>query len=147
MIHSAASQKQFHSAASQDELSWVLQPLLALAGVTHAVVLSNDGMLRGGSPDLPQAARESVAAMMASHHGSSRALLSAFSGKEPRPVRQMVVEDDAGIAFATSAAENSILVVYGSLSTNLGEVAHQMQIQVHKLGKEMESPARGGASA
>ncbi|MFE3211726.1 roadblock/LC7 domain-containing protein [Streptomyces niveus] len=138
-----------HSAAFQEELSWVLEPLLELARVKHALVASGDGILRGFSPDLERESREGVAAMMSSLQGAARTMMVAFSGNEDTKVRTVVIEDDAdGYIFAAPAAVNTVLVVYGVKGVNLGEVAHHVQLQAQRLGaKVMVSQARDGASA
>ena len=39
-----------------EDLAWVLEPLLELPGVQHAVIATGDGLLEGSSPDLDRAA-------------------------------------------------------------------------------------------
>lgn len=137
-----------HSVESQEELSWVLVPLLELAGVKHALVVSGDGILRGFSPDLEREAREGAAAMMASLQGAARTEMAALSGNLQTKLRTMIIEADDGYVFAAPAAENTVLVVYGSPGVDLGEVAHHVEVQAERLGaKVMVSQARDGASA
>ncbi|MGK5496733.1 roadblock/LC7 domain-containing protein [Streptomyces sp. URMC 125] len=125
------------------DVSWVLEPLLDLPGVVHALVLSSDGMVQGASPDLGREAGEGAAAMMSALQGAARSLAISFSGDNGTQLRQVVVDTDSGFVLATPAGTNTVMAVYASRDVDMGVVAHHMQIQVATLGRKvMNSPAR-----
>lgn len=125
------------------DMSWVLEPLLVLPGVVHALVLSSDGMVQGASPDLTREASEGASAMMSALQGAGRAVAASFSGNRGTKLQQVVVDTDSGFVFATPAGQNSVLAVFADRKVDMGVVAHHMQIQVATLGsKVMRSAPR-----
>ncbi|MBB1245152.1 roadblock/LC7 domain-containing protein [Streptomyces durbertensis] len=122
------------------DMSWVLEPLLVLPGVVHALVLSSDGMVQGASPGLSREASEGASAMMSALQGAGRAVAASFSGDEETKLRQVVVETDAGFVFAIPAGAHSVLAVFANRSVAIGVVAHHMQIQVATLGRKVMDP-------
>lgn len=125
------------------DMSWVLEPLLVLPGVVHALVLSSDGMVQGASPNLSREAGEGASAMMSALQGAGRAVAASFSGNRGTKLQQVVVDTDSGFVFATPAGQNSVLAVFADRKVDMGVVAHHMQIQVATLGsKVMHSEAR-----
>lgn len=125
------------------DVSWVLEPLLVLPHVVHALVLSGDGLVKGASPSLTREAREGASAMMSALQGAARAVAISLSGDEGTRLRQVVVDTDSGFVFAIPAGSNTVLAVFAHREVDMGVVAHHMQIQVATLGdKVMTSRAR-----
>lgn len=124
------------------EISWVLNPLLELPGVLHAVVASGDGLVEAASDSLGRASAERVAAMTATVHAASRAFTTAFTDTERPRLAQTVVESDLGYAIVVPAGENTSLAVFTAPDAQLGNVAYQMQLQVTALGRALASPSR-----
>ncbi|WTZ46423.1 roadblock/LC7 domain-containing protein [Streptomyces sp. NBC_01390] len=123
-------------------MSWVLNPLLDLPHVVHALVLSTDGLIQGYDPSLAREAAEGAAGMMSALQGSARAVARALSGKKTR-LRQVVIDTDCGFVFAIPAGENTVLAVFTEPEVDMGMVTHHMQIQVATLGtKVMSTQAR-----
>jgi predicted regulator of Ras-like GTPase activity (Roadblock/LC7/MglB family) len=124
------------------DLAWVLDPLLELPGVRHAVIATGDGLVEGSSPSLDRAAAERVAAMTATLHASARAFTTAFTDDESPSLRQTVVESEQGFAIVVPAGQNTSLAVFAAPDTQLGNIAYQMQVQVAALARAMSAPAR-----
>ncbi|MCM2413313.1 MULTISPECIES: roadblock/LC7 domain-containing protein [unclassified Streptomyces] len=125
------------------DVSWVLEPLLVLPHVVHALVLSGDGLVKGASPNLAREAREGASAMMSALQGAARAVAISLSGDSGTRLRQVVVDTDSGFVFAIPAGSNTVLAVFARREVDMGVVAHHMQIQVATLGdKVMTSQAR-----
>ncbi|MFE1908970.1 roadblock/LC7 domain-containing protein [Streptomyces gardneri] len=125
------------------DMSWVLEPLLVLTGVRHAVILSADGLVAGASPGLTREAREGAAAMMSALQGAARSVASELSGDARARLEQVVVAVDSGFVFAVPAGENTVLALFAEKSADLEIVAYHVQIQVATLGeKVMTSKAR-----
>jgi predicted regulator of Ras-like GTPase activity (Roadblock/LC7/MglB family) len=134
--------------AVQQDMSWVLEPLLVLPGVVHGLVLSADGMVQGASAGLTREAGEGASAMMSALQGAARAVGAALSGDLNTQVRQIVVETDNGFVFAVPAGENTVLTVFATHHVDMGVVTHHMQIQVNTLGrKAMNTKARDTGTA
>ncbi len=125
-----------------DDISWVLDPVLELPGVLHAVIATGDGLVEGASADLSRASAERVAAMTATLHAASRAFTTAFTDDEQPKLAQTVVESEHGFAIVVPAGQNTSLAVFTTPDAQLGNVAYQMQVQVAALARTMASPAR-----
>jgi predicted regulator of Ras-like GTPase activity (Roadblock/LC7/MglB family) len=129
------------------DLAWVLEPLLELPGVVHAVIATGDGLLEGSSPGLDRAAAERVAAMTATLHASARAFTTSFTDEENPRLQQTVVESEQGFAIVVPAGQNTSLAVFAKPDTQLGNIAYQMQVQVAALARAMNAPARESDAA
>ncbi|MET9484540.1 roadblock/LC7 domain-containing protein [Streptomyces sp. NPDC006638] len=128
---------------TDEPMSWVLEPLMDIPHVRHGVVLASDGLVQGRSTNLPRVDAEGASAMLAGIISSSRGLLGAFAGSDgPEDVRQVVVEGHHGYVFLTGAGRNAVIAVYTDTGVDLGVVAHEVQVQVKKLGRAMSTPAR-----
>ncbi|WP_405719664.1 roadblock/LC7 domain-containing protein [Streptomyces sp. NBC_01537] len=125
----------------QQDMSWVLEPLLVLPGVVHGLVLSTDGMVQGASPGLTREAGEGASAMMSALQGAARTMGAALSGDIDTQVRQVVVETSNGFVFAVPAGQNTVLAVFAATGVDMGVVTHHMQIQVNTLGRKVMSTA------
>ncbi|WP_406303702.1 roadblock/LC7 domain-containing protein [Streptomyces sp. NBC_00885] len=125
------------------DMSWVLEPLLVLPKIVHALVLSADGLVQGASPSLGREAREGASAMMSALQGAARTVAISLSADAGTQLRQIVIDTTSGFVFAMPAGENTVLAVFAEREVDMGIVAHHMQIQVATLGdKVMTSQAR-----
>jgi predicted regulator of Ras-like GTPase activity (Roadblock/LC7/MglB family) len=125
-----------------EDLSWVLDPLLELPGVQHALIATGDGLLEGASPSLDRVSAERVAAMTATLHAAARAFTTAFTDDESPRLAQTVVESAEGFAVVVPAGQNTSLALFAAPDTQLGNIAYQMQVQVAALARAMSAPAR-----
>ncbi|MEU6230816.1 roadblock/LC7 domain-containing protein [Streptomyces sp. NPDC047042] len=131
------------SSPAAKDMSWVLDPLLDLPGVVHALVLSADGLIQGHDPFLDGDAAEGAAGMMSALQGAARAVARELSGEAGVRLRQVVIDADCGFVFAIPAGENTVLAVFTEPKVDMGLVTHHMQIQVATLGtKVMNTQAR-----
>ncbi|MFD7921367.1 roadblock/LC7 domain-containing protein [Streptomyces sp. NPDC059740] len=119
------------------DMSWVLEPLMELPHVEHAIVLSGDGLVRGASAGLDREAGEGASAMMSALQGAARSVAAAFSGNSDPRLRQVVVDTDEGYVFAIPAGANTVLCVFARPQVDMGVVTHYMQIQVSTLGRKV----------
>lgn len=126
----------------RDDISWVLEPLLELPGVQHAVIATGDGLVEGSSVRLDRATSERVAAMTATLHAAGRAIVSAFGGDPEPRIAQSVVEFGGGYVVLVPAGEHASLALLASADAELGNIAYQMQVQVAALARAMDVPTR-----
>ncbi|MBF6184279.1 MULTISPECIES: roadblock/LC7 domain-containing protein [Nocardia] len=128
------------STAKSGDLDWLLDDLVdRLAGVSHAVVLSTDGLLLGRSKAIERDDAEHFAAMSSTLYGLARSAGSRFDGGG---VRQAVIELDRAVLFVTSAGDNACLALQAAENANLGMVAYEMNVTVQRVGSYLSTPAR-----
>lgn len=138
------------------DLSWVLEPLMELPGVTHGVILSRDGLALGGSATLPREVREAVAAVTATILGGSRALAGTLpirgpqSGEEPADIDDVVISARGGFFFLAPAAQRAALIVTATPRVDVGQIAYHVRLQTTRLARALEqasSPRTPGLPA
>ncbi|MCA1217072.1 roadblock/LC7 domain-containing protein [Streptomyces sp. 8L] len=132
--------------AQLPDLGWILESLTKLPGVRHAVVLSEDGLLRGRSSAASETAldndtAEKLSATSAALAATSKSAATLLYGDDTT-VRQVLVESDRGFVLFTSAGVGGQLGVDAALDADMGQVAHEMQVLVVKINEHLSSPAR-----
>ncbi|MCQ4083308.1 roadblock/LC7 domain-containing protein [Streptomyces sp. RB6PN25] len=132
------------SGASEDDagLGWLLDDLTdRVQQVMHALVLSNDGLVTGASRDLSQADAEHLAAVSSGFHSLAKGAGQYFS---VGGARQTMIEFDEGFLFVTTAGDGSCLAVLTGTGADVGQVAYEMTLLVHRVGEHLGVPAREG---
>lgn len=127
-----------------EDASWVLDPLLALPGVVHGLVVTSDGLVWGASPGLARETAEGAAAMVSALRGAARALTAALSGDPEALIRQIVLESGDGYVFALPAGHHSVLTLYTGRDVDMGNVTYEMQCQVASLAGVLLRHQGGG---
>jgi predicted regulator of Ras-like GTPase activity (Roadblock/LC7/MglB family) len=130
------------STVDRRQLDWLLIDFArATPGVTHALVVSGDG--------LPLAASELVDAGLADHlaavtsglislaHGVARSLAA-------EPMRQTVVEMGGGYLFVTPVSKASSLAVVADLQCDMGMVGYEMTLLAARVGHVLTPALRPG---
>jgi len=137
------------------DVGWMLRPLTQIAGVRHAVVVSEDGLrmghgsaegLTGEVAELGVAEAESLAAACAALTVTSQSTVSLLFGEEAG-VRQLMIESDGGFVLFTSAGQGASLGVATGTEADVGLVAQQMQVLVARIGAHLSSRPREQISA
>jgi predicted regulator of Ras-like GTPase activity (Roadblock/LC7/MglB family) len=127
---------------SQNDLTWMLDELVAVPDVLYAVVVSTDGLVVQKSTSLAQDAAELLAAGASSLHsvaaGTGRRLASG-------PVQQVVIEYQDHTLFIASAGENARLAVVCNADVDMGTVAYEMGRLVTRIGRYLGTEARPAA--
>ncbi|XVQ11033.1 roadblock/LC7 domain-containing protein [Spirillospora sp. CA-255316] len=122
------------------DLSWLLDDLVRrLPHVLHAIVLSADGLLMGSSHDLPKDDGEHLAAVAA---GIQSLAKGASERHGDGPVRQTIVEMEAGFLLVTTAGSGACLAVLSDAQADVGVVAYEMTVMVGGMGEHLTSPSR-----
>lgn len=140
---SSSRASQASGAAGDDAgLGWLLDDLAdRVEQVRHALVLSNDGLVTGASRDLPQADAEHLAALSSGFHSLAKGAGRHFAAGD---VRQTMIEFDEGFLFVTSAGDGSCLSVLTEGGADVGQIAYEMTLLVHRVGEHLGVPAREG---
>ena len=132
------------SAQRSGELDWLLDDLvMRVSEVRHAVVLSNDGLAVGASTDLRREDAEHLAAVASGFHSLAKGAGRQFG---TGGVRQTIVEFDEGYLFVTAAGDGSCLSVLSGMEADVGRVAYEMTLLVHRVGEHLGVAARGPGS-
>jgi predicted regulator of Ras-like GTPase activity (Roadblock/LC7/MglB family) len=121
------------STDSGSGLGWLLDDLTErVPHVRHALVLSNDGLVTGASGSLDRVTAEHLAAV--SFHS-----LAKGAGRHFRAggVRQTMVEFDEGFLFVTAAGDGSCLSVLTGMQADVGQIAYEMTLMVHRVGEHL----------
>lgn len=122
------------------ELNWLLDNLVErVLQVSHAVVLSRDGITIASSAGLGRDDAEHLAAVAASFQSLARGAGRHFEGGE---VRQTVVEMDSAFLFVTAAGQGACLAVLSSADSDVGLVAYEMTMLVKRVGQHLSANPR-----
>lgn len=116
-------------------LAWLLDDLTErVPHVRHALVLSSDGLVTGASKSLDRATAEHLAAVSSGFHSLAKGAGRHFHAGG---VRQTMVEFDDGFLFVTAAGDGSCLSVLGGAQADVGQIAYEMTLLVHRVGEHL----------
>ncbi|NYJ37305.1 putative regulator of Ras-like GTPase activity (Roadblock/LC7/MglB family) [Nocardiopsis aegyptia] len=126
-----------------DNLDWLLDDLVdRVVGAAHAIVLSSDGLLLGGSRGLSSQDAEHLSAVASAFQSLARGTGRHFGGGE---VRQTVVEMEHSYLFVTAAGTGACLAVLATEDADVGLVAYEMNLRVKRVGQFLTAaPRRAG---
>lgn len=125
------------SQAARD-FNWLINAFTErVAGVTHAVVVSSDGMLVAVSDNLPRDSADQLAAVTSGLMSVVSGAARIFDGDE---VRQTVVEMGRGYFLVMSIKDGSILAVLAGRDADIGVVGYEMA-KLAKQAGEVLTPA------
>jgi predicted regulator of Ras-like GTPase activity (Roadblock/LC7/MglB family) len=118
------------------EQNWMLDEVMVVRGVHHAVVLSADGLVRTHSAETSRDDAERLAAACAGLKSLGQSLARQF-GTGVDNARQVMVEFDGhgGYLFVRGAGDGSHLAVITDQGVDPALIAQQMQAQVLKIGE------------
>ena len=121
-----------------ENLNWLISAFVErVPGVTHAAVVSTDGLLLAISDRLPRDSADQLAAI-------SSALVSIANGAsrlfEAEGVRQTVVEMGLGFYLVRSIQDGSILAALATHDCDIGVVGYEMARLTNQAG-EILTPA------
>lgn len=120
------------------DFNWLINGFTErVAGVTHAVVVSSDGMLVAVSDHLPRDSADQLAAVTSSLLSVTNGAARIFDGDE---VRQTVVEMGRGYFLVMSMRDGSILATLAANDADVGVVGYEMAKLVKQAG-EVLTPA------
>jgi predicted regulator of Ras-like GTPase activity (Roadblock/LC7/MglB family) len=124
---------------SQNDLTWMLDELVTVPDVLHAVVLSADGLIIQKSTELQQDAAELLAAGSSSLHS-----VAAGTGRrfESGPVGQVIVEYQGHTLFVSAAGAHARLAVLCGQDVDMGTVAYEMGRLVTRIGQYLGTTLR-----
>lgn len=111
---------------------WMLTNFVdRVPGVTHAVVVSSDGLLLTASDGLPRDRADQLAAVTSGMSSLTRGAAKVFGAGE---VLQTVVEMQLGCMLLMSITDGSCLAVLAAPGCEMGLVAYEMTLLVERAG-------------
>lgn len=127
--------------AGRRNLDWVVSRFVDdVAGATHAILVSADGLLVAGSARLPADRAEQMAAVSSGLASLATGAAQLFDGGM---VLQTVIEMEQGYLLLMSVGNGSHLAVLTSGNADIGQVGYEMALLVQRVGPMVEAEARG----
>ncbi|NMN96270.1 roadblock/LC7 domain-containing protein [Antrihabitans stalactiti] len=121
-------------------LGWLVSNFAnEVPGVTHAVLVSADGLLMSASDRLPVERAEQLSAVTSGLSSLSVGASNLFGGGG---VLQTVVEMEKGYLLTMNVGDGSILAVLTSASCDIGQVGYEMAILVDRVGQAVQAAPR-----
>jgi predicted regulator of Ras-like GTPase activity (Roadblock/LC7/MglB family) len=127
------------SQAARD-FNWLVNAFTErVAGVTHTVVVSADGLLVAVSDHLPRDSADQLAAVTSGLVSVTSGAAKIFDGDD---VRQTVVEMGRGYFLVMSIRDGSILATLATKDTDIGVVGYEMAKLVKQAGEVLTPSMR-----
>lgn len=125
-------------------LDWLVSTFARdVAGVSHAVLVSVDGLTVASSEHLPRERADQLAAVASGLASLASGAAQLFEGGR---VLQSVVEMENGYLLLMRVGDGSHLATLASSSCDIGQIGYEMAILVERVGAVVQS-ARRSASA
>lgn len=129
------------STTGRRNLDWVVSKFVDdVAGATHAILVSADGLLVAGSARLPGDRAEQMAAVSSGLASLATGAAQLFDGGM---VLQTVIEMEQGYLLLMSVGNGSHLAVLTSGTADIGQIGYEMALLVQRVGPMIEAEARG----
>ncbi|MFF8992511.1 roadblock/LC7 domain-containing protein [Streptomyces sp. NPDC014983] len=124
------------SAPSAD-LSWILDELVDVPHIRHAVLLSADGLLTAASSGVDRELGETVAAIASGMQSLSRAGAVFASGDPNSPWEQTLTQFGNSFLVLMAAGNGSYLAVGADREANIEDVSYRMIKTVDRVGQTL----------
>ena len=121
-------------------LDWLVSVFARdVPGVSHAALVSADGLLVAASEHLPVERADQLAAVSSGLASLSTGAAQLFDGGE---VLQSVVEMENGYLLLMRVGDGSHLAALASTSCDIGQVGYEMAVLVERVGAVVKSSRR-----
>jgi predicted regulator of Ras-like GTPase activity (Roadblock/LC7/MglB family) len=129
------------TAEASRQLDWLVSDFVRrVAGVTHALVVSVDGLKLAVSDRIDENAGDQLAAVASGLVSLTRGAARCFDAE---PVVQTIVETAGGYFFVTSISEGSTLAVFATAECDIGMIGYEMTLLVSQVGQLLMPATRG----
>ncbi len=130
----------YDSARSDNSLDWLVSNFAReVPGVSHAVLVSVDGLLIAASEHLPQERADQLAAVSSGLASLASGAAQLFDGGE---VLQSVVEMENGYLLLMRVGDGSHLATLAATSCDIGQIGYEMAVLVERVGNVVQSTRR-----
>jgi uncharacterized protein len=125
---------------SDNSLDWLVSNFAReVPGVTHAILVSVDGLLIAGSDRLPQERADQLAAVSSGLASLANGAAQLFDGGQ---VLQSVVEMQNGYLLLMQVGDGSHLATLAATSCDIGQIGYEMALLVERVGNVVQSTRR-----
>jgi hypothetical protein len=126
--------------ATEPTLGWLVTAFTHdVPGVTHAVLVSADGLLVAASDGLPRDRADQMSALTAGLTSLTVGAADLFTAGR---VVQSVIEMEGGFLLLMSIGNGSHLAVIAAAGCDIGLVGYEMTLLVDRVGRMVDTPAR-----
>ena len=108
-------------------------------GVSHAILVSADGLPMASSEQLPPERAEQMAAVTSGMASLASGAARLFQGGT---VLQSVIEMELGYLLLMSVGDGSHLAALTSTESDIGQVGYEMAVLVDRVGQMIDAAAR-----
>jgi predicted regulator of Ras-like GTPase activity (Roadblock/LC7/MglB family) len=124
----------------RDSLDWLVSKFAYdVAGVSHAILVSADGLLMAASEHMPTERADQLAAVASGLASLSTGAAQLFDGGY---VMQSVVEMEKGYLLLMRVGDGSNLATLATRSCDIGQIGDEMAILVERVGTVVLSSRR-----
>jgi hypothetical protein len=126
--------------ATEPTLGWLVTAFTQdVPGVTHAVLVSADGLLVAASDGLPRDRADQMSALTAGLTSLTVGAADLFTAGR---VVQSVIEMEGGFLLLMSVGNGSHLAVLAAAGCDIGLVGYEMTLLVDRVGRMVDTPVR-----
>src|SRR5579884_298370 len=126
--------------SSDNSLGWLLSNFAReVPGVSHAVLVSVDGLLMAASEHLPRERADQLAAVASGLASLATGAAQLFEGGQ---VLQSVVEMQNGYLLLMRVGDGSHLATLATPSCDIGQIGYEMAVLVERVGGVVQSTRR-----
>ncbi|AFM15947.1 hypothetical protein Mycch_1139 [Mycolicibacterium chubuense NBB4] len=124
----------------RESLDWLVSRFARdVAGVTHAILVSADGLLMAASEHMPGERADQLAAVASGLASLSTGAAQLFDGGY---VLQSIVEMENGYLLLMRIGDGSNLAVLAARNCDIGQIGYEMAILVERVGTVIQSQRR-----
>jgi uncharacterized protein len=124
----------------RDSLDWLVCKFAReVSGVSHAVLVSADGLLMAASEHMPLERADQLAAVASGLASLSTGASQLFNGGY---VLQSVVEMENGYLLLMRVGDGSNLATLATTGCDIGQIGYEMAMLVERVGSVVQSSRR-----
>lgn len=125
---------------TRETLDWLVAKFAReVSGVSHAVLVSADGLLMAASAHMPTERADQLAAVASGLASLSTGAAQLFEGGH---VMQSIVEMENGYLLLMRVGDGSNLATLATRSCDIGQIGYEMAILVEQVGNVVQSARR-----
>jgi uncharacterized protein len=126
--------------STRESLDWLVSKFAReVSGVSHAVLVSADGLLMAASEHMPTERADQLAAVASGLASLSMGAAQLFAGGH---VMQSIVEMENGYLLLMRVGDGSNLATLATRSCDIGQIGYEMAILVERVGNVIQSARR-----
>src|SRR3954464_5743591 len=124
----------------RDSLDWLVSKFATeVSGVSHAILVSADGLLMASSEHMPVERADQLAAVTSGLASLSTGAAQLFDGGY---VLQSIVEMEHGYLLLMRVGDGSNLATLATHNCDTGQIGYEMAILVERVGAMVQSARR-----